>query len=293
MGQPHFPRLFLLLTLSAWIATLPACRRRADDPPPAAARPSVACLVPAATDILLAMDAAAHLAAISNFDPDRQPTRNLPRVGDYQGLDWEKVLAIRPDLLVVQIAPDRMPPGLGERTESAGIRLVNVRINRLGDVFTATEQLGEAIGRPDLSASAVGRLRDRLAAVRARVEGRPNVRVYLARGDSPFETVGGGNFLDDLLVVAGGSNVIQGGDNYFPTIDRERLMAADPDVVVHLMPAATPQTRAAVERAWGLLGDLRAVREGRLYFVTEDFALLPGGRVGELAELLAALLHPN
>ena len=96
---------------------------------------AVASLVPAATDLLLDMGARDRLVAVSNWDADRPEIAGLPKVGDYRTVDWEKLIELRPDVMVVQFRADKMPPGMEERAESAGIRLVNIRIVRLEDVL--------------------------------------------------------------------------------------------------------------------------------------------------------------
>src|SRR5947209_7829870 len=120
-----------LWSLTLVIAALTSCEKK--EPPgvsaPDAKHPTVASLVPAATDLILAMGLGNHLLAVSNFEPSRDPTRNLPRVGDYQTTDWERLRALHPDLMIVQIAPDRLPAGLVQRAQEMNIRLVNVKLD--------------------------------------------------------------------------------------------------------------------------------------------------------------------
>src|SRR2546426_11082993 len=77
--------------------------------------PTLASLSPAATDLLVGMGAGDHLIAVSNFDAERDETRGLDRVGDYRTQDWEKLSALRPQKMIIQMRPDRLPPGLRDR----------------------------------------------------------------------------------------------------------------------------------------------------------------------------------
>jgi ABC-type Fe3+-hydroxamate transport system substrate-binding protein len=86
-------------------------------PAPQKKQPTLASLSPAATDLLVGMGAADHLVAVSNFDADRDQTRGLPRVGDYRTQDWEKLSALRPRKMIIQMRPERLPPGLGGRAQ--------------------------------------------------------------------------------------------------------------------------------------------------------------------------------
>ena len=262
----------------------------------AAGAPTVASLVPAATDLLLGMGAGDRLVAVSTYDRTRPETSALPRVGDYRTVDWEQIATLRPSLMVVQFRPDKMPAGLAERAASYGVKLVNVRIGRLDDVFTTLAQLGDAVGEPAKAAAAATALRAQLDAVRAKVAGRPPVRAYLGRGDNPLDAVGGGNFVDDLLTIAGGQNVLAGpgyDDNSFPTVDREQLRALDPAVAINLLPDASPQVLDKAKQFWATVPEVSAARGGRVYYLTEPYLLWPGMGVGKVAERFAERLHPG
>jgi ABC-type hemin transport system substrate-binding protein len=91
--------------------------------PAAVARhPTVASLVPAATDLIIGMGASDHLVAVSNYDVSRPQTANLPRVGDYQNFDWEQIASIRPDMMIVFMTPDRMPAERPHRATGRDLR---------------------------------------------------------------------------------------------------------------------------------------------------------------------------
>ncbi|MGH7178649.1 MAG: ABC transporter substrate-binding protein, partial [Tepidisphaeraceae bacterium] len=195
---------------------------------------TVASLVPAATDLLVGMGCADRLVAVSNWDPRRPETDGLPRVGDYRTIDWEKISELHPDVMIVQFRADKLPGiGMTQRAQELGIRLVNVENNRLDDLYRTMEQLGAAIGEPDAARTASDRVRSQLDVVKKRVAGKPPVRTLICRSGTGLDVVGGGNYLDEILQIAGGQNVIPGGENSYPTIDRELLISLDPDVVLH------------------------------------------------------------
>jgi ABC-type Fe3+-hydroxamate transport system substrate-binding protein len=255
----------------------------------------VASLVPAATDLLLAMGLSDRLVAVSNWDTDRAEISGLPKVGDYRTIDWEKLSVLRPGVMIVQFREDKMPPGLRERAAELGIRLLNVKINRLDDVFTTLRQLGEAIDDPAAATRTENQLRTQLDAVRARVAAREAVATLITRAEpgSSLACVGGGNYLDEILTIAGGRNVLHGGENSYPTIDRERLIELNPSAVLALLPSASPQVVEQARSFWKSVPQVSAVRDGRVYLLTESHLLLPGASVGRVAEQFAEKLHPT
>jgi iron complex transport system substrate-binding protein len=154
--------------------------------------------------------------------------------------------------------------------------------------------IGDAIGETSKAADAERRLRADLDAVRSRVAGKPPVRTLIARTQTGLDVVGGGNFMDELLTIAGGTNVLGGGgDNSFPSIDREMLVTLNPDVVLQLLPGATPQEVEHAHRFWPTVPQVSAVRGGRVHVLTEPYLLLPGASVSKIANLFADRLHPD
>jgi iron complex transport system substrate-binding protein len=264
------------------------------DVPPAPQKksPTLASLSPAATDLLVGMGAGDHLVAVSNFDADRAETRGLARVGDYRTQDWEKLSALRPKKMVIQMRPDRLPPGLADRAHELGIDLVNLTIDGLDDVFKAIPELGNAAGEQARAAARLDQLRKQFATVRQRVENAPKVKTLIVVNDDGRSVAGPGTFLDDILKAAGGENAAAPLGVQWPTVDREKIQQLSPQVVIHLLPEASPQVVREAQKFWAGLPQLPAVRDGRVHILTDWYALLPGSHVGRMAEQFGQILHP-
>ncbi len=284
---------FLLALIGVALAISPAgCDRSAPPSPAAAPKTKIASLVPAATGLLLAMHAGDKLVAVSNFD-DQPEVRELPRVGDYQQVDWEKLITLKPTAMIVQMRPDHMPPGLVQRAESLGIKLVNVQIEQVADIYVATEQLAAVAGEPAAGNSLVDSLRTQLDAIRRRSDGKPRVKVLMVVDIEGKAAVGRGTFLNDLLETAGGENVMPEGGPHWPTIDRETLASLKPDVILQLLPGASDQVLAQAKSAWSTLPDVPAVKNARVYPITDWFLHQPGPHIAETARLIADRLNPH
>ncbi|HLL89968.1 MAG TPA: ABC transporter substrate-binding protein [Tepidisphaeraceae bacterium] len=289
-GRP--PALPVLVAAALLLA---GCERAAPSPPAtapatqAAAQTTVASLSPAATDLLIGMGAVDRLVAVSHFEPsDRAETRSLPKVGDYQSVDWERLADLRPAVMVIQIHPDRVPRGLAERAAAMGLRLVNIRIDTLADIYPAMAALGDAIGEPRRASDAGAALRAKLGAVANRVAGRPRVRTLMVLDDAGQSVVAQNNFLDDLLTIAGGANAASGFDKPYVKIDPEGLATVRPDVVLLFRPA---KTRVEAAAAAAQVAKQANVSADRVRPITLPNALLPGYNVGAVAEAMAELLH--
>ena len=288
MGQ----RLGLVISSLMLMTIGIACEK---SPAPASANSAttgpitVASLSPAATEILIGMGLADRLVAVSNFDPSRTETKNLPRVGDYQTTDWERLASLRPSVMVTQFAADRLPAGLSQKADSLNIQLLNVSITRLDDIYRAMAALGEAMGEPQRGADAQHALRSRLDALASRVSGR-KVRTLIVVDDAGQSVVGRDNYLNDLLELAGGENVIRPPSAPYPSIDRERLIELDPEVIFQLLPNASPQVQTSARQVWQSLPQLQAVKNGRVHIFTQQSVLYPSDHVADLAEQFGKVL---
>ena len=226
--------LCLIFILSSCMS---GCDRAGTSAPASSKHRKIASLVPAATDMLLGMGTGDHLVAVSNYDT-APAVKHLPRVGDYQTTDWETLARVRPDAMIIQLAPDRVPEGMKQRAKELGIELVNVKIYRLEDIFNTMQQLGGVAGETDKGRDATRKLRESLDDVKERCAKRPPIRTLVFRNATMQDVVGPGNFLDDMLKTLNVINVAAPLGNPWPSIDREKIVELAPDVVVMLLPGA-------------------------------------------------------
>ena len=250
---------------------------------------AVVSLSPAATDLLLAMGAADRLAGVSTYDSEPRVS-TLPRVGDYENVDWERIATLAPKHMIVQMAADRVPTGFRERAARLGITVHVVQIDRLQDILNQCGEIASAVGCAEQGEKLRTSLGQRLLIVKASVAGKPRLRTLLVTNADGLGVAGRETYLDDLLTAAGGANVVTA--RGYVKLDREALLALSPDAIVRLAPSPTAAQREAMKAAWENLADLPAVKKGRVLTIQEPWALMPGAHVGELAARFARFLHP-
>jgi len=253
--------------------------------------PTIASLVPAATDLIVGMGAGDHLVAVSNYDLITEAS-GLPRVGDYQNIDWEKLAQIRPNVLISFYGSGHMPEGFIEKTREFNISPINVHLDRLDEIYEGIIKLGDACNEPQKAIAERDRLKGGIEAVRQRYKGQPRVRALIAIGSTGADVAGQGTFFDDLLQAAGGENVVTGSHPYV-TLDREALSALKPDVILQMLPGKGSQTAEQARAAWNSLSDVPAVRDNRVMIYTDDYIMQPGPHLAEIAGKFAAALHPD
>ena len=295
MGQPRVGGIFAVaLALVAGAAALMSFRATNPQPPPNPPGVRIASITPAGTTLLVAMGMADRIVGVSNYDDDREGVSGRLRVGDYQNIDWEKLSECRANILLLQYAPDRLPDFIPQRCAQMGIRIVNLKLDTIDEICAAMTQLGDAIGDRAAGKSAAASLREKLEAVKMRVKGLPPVKTLVVTSDSSgFALAGPGEFLDEILRIAGGRNAAAALGEPYPQVDREMIVTLKPDVVIRLVPDGDrkPQVVEAGNQVWQTMADLPAVKNHRVYVITDWNCEMPGFGVGDLAGKMAGVLH--
>lgn len=252
--------------------------------------PTVASLVPSATDLILGMGAGDHLVAVSNFDREPAAAR-LPRVGDYQTIDWEKLAQLHPNLIITYYGPGHIPPGFAERTRELGMQNVNLQFNRLTDVFEALGTLGYALAERDKAQALGARLKAEIDALRPAATTRASrpVRVVIVTDPSGLDFAGRDNYLNDLLETVGGENAVNVPG--YIALDREAIAALRPDVILQLLPGADAATKRQAAGFWDAFPNLPAVLNHRVYLFTEPYMMTPGVHIADVAAKFAAAIR--
>jgi ABC-type Fe3+-hydroxamate transport system substrate-binding protein len=286
----------IVLALAAGLATAAAAAVVRGESPVDRARPACAArivsLSPHATEGLFALGAGATVVGVDDYSTEPPAARGLPRVGAYIDPDLEGLVALRPDLVVLA----GTQRALAERLELLELPTLVAPDTRLDDVFATLELLGGAVCRPEPAAALSARLRGEIAAAAPR-DGRRVKAVLVV--DRPagelrqFYVAGPDNFLGDLLTAAGAENVFGDAANPFPQVSLEPILAADPALVLELVPGVDAATAAERVALWRRVAPgLRAVRQGGVAALTEPWLPVPGPSVGRsvarLAELVAA-----
>jgi iron complex transport system substrate-binding protein len=295
MGQPRVVGILALVAI-IFVAALALERRGRPEPEmEKSAGVRVASITPAGTDLLVGIGAGDRLVGVSNFDDDREGTGGKPRIGDYQTINWEKLSGIGANALLLQYAADRVPPYLQQQCAVMGIRIVNLKLDTVDEICDGMTTLGDTVGEPAQAREAVAALRGKLDAVAQRVKGLPRVRALAVTSDEGLSLAGPGEFLDELLTIAGGKNAAESLGKPYPAVDREMILAMSPEVVIRLVPDGDkkPQVIQQGDAIWEGMADLPAVKNHRVYVLTEWYGELPGFRVGDLAGRFADVLHPE
>lgn len=256
----------------------------------------IASLVPATTEMLFAMGAGDRLVGVGTYDRFPPEAARLPRLGGLLDPNVERLLTLRPDIVIVYSTQSE----LKRQLERAGIPMFQYVHRGLPDITGTIRALGARIDSAPSANALADRIESQLSAIRARVAGRGRPKTLLLIGREPGSlrgifASGGYGFLHDILELAGGSDVLGDIKRESVQVSTEMVLARAPDVIIelHYGDDLKPDRLEPERRVWDRLGSLPAVRTGRVHLVVGDEFVVPGPRIVAAAERLARTLHPD
>jgi len=251
-------------------------------------------LVPAVTEMLFAIGAGPQVVGVSSYDRFPAEVLTRPKVGALVDPDFERILSLRPDLVVVY----GTQTDLIARLDRAHVATFKYELFGLAEITRTIRLLGDQTGRAREAAAVAERIDRDLAAIRQSVAGKPRPKTVLIFGREPnslrgIYASGGIGFMHDMLVAAGGDDVFADIKRQNLQATTEMLLTRAPEVIIEVH-SGDPWPQAQIDqerRAWNVLGSLPAVRSGRIYELVDDRLSIPGPRVAEAVRLIVGVLH--
>ena len=238
-------------------------------------------LAPHLTELMFAAGAGDRIVGTVAYSDFPAAAQRIERVGDANALDLERLVALRPDLVVVWLGgtPQRQLDVLA----ALGVRLYYQQPRSLESIADSLERFGALAGTSAIARPAATRYRERLAGIAARYRARAPVGVFHQIWDRPLMTVGGGHLISEVIALCGGRNIFDGLSTLAPVVSAEAVLDADPELIVA---AGTGTPREAGLGAWLAWPQLRAVARGNLYVLPPDLISQAAPRILDGAQQL-------
>lgn len=254
--------------------------------------------LPSTTEMLFALGLGDRVVGVSDFCRYPPEVTSLPKIGHVLRPDFERILMLRSDLVVITDGNRE----LAGRLAAAHVSFVAVATTTLADVSVGMARIAAAAGIEPHARLVIGDMEDRLRRVRARALGRRRPRVLLIVGRNPgaltgIVAAGAGSYLDDLVQLAGGDNVVSRVSSLpYPKVSLESILSLDPEVIIDTIDMSVirrdrEQRNIEGLKLWQRFQTLSAVRAGRVHAAESEALVIPGPRVVEVAEWLAGLIH--
>lgn len=234
-------------------------------------------LAPHLTEIAYAAGAGRALVAVSAFSDYPPQAQTLPRVGDGARVDLERILALKPDLVLAWKSGNQAADIA--RLEQQGIAVWVSEASQLSDIARLLRGVALLAGVPAAGEAAAGALERELHALRHRsgasVREQDRVKVFYEIWHQPLMTVSARHLINDAIVLCGGRNVFADLVTLTPTVTLEAVLAARPQVVLGGASADNP---ASFGERWRAM-PLAALRALPAYYVAPDSIQRPSPRI--------------
>jgi iron complex transport system substrate-binding protein len=301
MGSSTMDRAARVLAI-ALIACAAGCERRgvpAVEPPSALfdgqRRLRVVTLTPSATELVHAVGATDLLVGVDQYSSYPPEVRKLPKVGDFLSPSLEGIVALHPDIAVLDAVQERFVGKLN----ALGIRVLTIPMQSFEDVTAGLRSVGDALGRGDAARAEVARLSASLAqaeerartAAAGRTEGRkPRVLFIVDRRAGALAgmvAAGPGTYIDDLLRRAGADNALADAPVRYVNISAEEIIHRAPELILD---AVHTEDAGRAVHDWDVLASVPAVANGRVHVLGDPLFVTPGPRLDQAFSRLVDII---
>lgn len=265
-------------------------------------------LAPSGTEILYALGQEKNIVGVTTFCDYPPQARKKPKVGGYSGINLEMLVSKKIDLVVLSDIHMSYTPQL----DKLGIKYVVVHQDNLNDAYKSIEDIGAACGQQKHAAAIVRKIRSELAAIQAKTKGlkRPRVVLSVSRELSDprinmFYSAGRRTFYNDLIEMAGGTNVVTSTKSMYQRVSQEGLLQLNPDVIIDITGERTFYHASAptnlnkifskkyLINQWMSCRDINATKNKRVYVFDGTIYLRPGPRMPFILKHFAKAIHPE
>jgi iron complex transport system substrate-binding protein len=250
-------------------------------------------LSPSVTEILYGVGAWPQVIAVSQFCTYPEDVKNKPRVNGWEETNLEQVMALKPDFV---IGVDAQEPFLKDKLNGLGVRSLFLKSQTLADIFASIEEIGRATGHEQAATDLAAKTRGELNAVRKSVAERSHPRVLCVVDRVPgtirdLYTATRGSYLDELIAIAGGESIAPVAEHGYGKINKEAVLTLNPEVIIDMVQGSKGNFGEDPVAVWNELREVRAVRDKRIYSMTDPSLIHPSQFVGHTAQVFARALH--
>jgi len=252
-------------------------------------------LAPSNTEILFAIGAGEQVVGVTdycNYPPEVLELKRegrLKTVGGYSTVNIERVMALKPDLVVGAYGNGLQTI---ETMRAFGLKVVAFNPKNLSDVMESIVKIGKLTGHEREASEVVGDMKRKIEAVKKAVSGKKRVKVAHILWHDPIFVSGRNTFIDELIQVSGGENafVFDG----WRAVSVEDIISANPELIVVSSGTGMGKGEDVVYK-WvisdPLLKNVEAVKNGRVFVIDADIVSRPSQRLGDAAVELARIIH--
>ncbi len=251
-------------------------------------------LSPNLTQVIYALGDLDSVVGVTVYDEFPLEVVDLPKVGGWINPNYEAILALKPDLVVIMKDQDI---SFGDKLRELGLKTFTAKSNdSISDILQSITDLGQMLGKEEQAQKLTGHIKNNLDQINEKNKNSNKKSVLLVVGRNPgsledIYVIGTNNYINELIELAGGENIIKNERNALK-ITKESIFSLNPDVIIEINHLKSDR-EAQILEIWKSLKQVDAVKNNQVYVLSSKVLLHPSQRIVEGAQILVDILNPE
>ena len=226
-----------------------------------AAPQRIVSLTPHITEMLFAIGAGKQVIATDQASDYPDEVKQLPKIANYQSLNSESLLAVKPDLVVAWGSTQAL---MQQQIQALGIPMLLLKSQHLDDLPVELRLLGDKTGHSEQANQLAAQIETKFATYRQQSQRRPKIKAFYQLWYPPLTTVANGSFIQEIMTMCGAENPFAASKAPYPQLGEEAVLAANPEIIF------ATQHGSDLEH-WLKWPQLAAVKNKQLYLLKADW----------------------
>ena len=251
---------------------------------------------PAITEILFAIGAGDRVVGVTDFCNYPEQACRLPSIGGPLNPSTETWITLKPDLIIIQ----EDSKVIQKNAKIFEIPSLTVSVNNLNNILNSIQIIADSLHMPQAGHQLAIKIKTKIESYRTHLKKIKPRQVLMLLSDTndpsrDLYAVGRDTFLNELLTIAGGENVLPDTMARYPKVSKEYIIAKSPEIIIEVGPKSnlSKEETLARKKTWGKFSTLRAVKDDKLYFISADYILIPGPRLLNILDDFTRTIHPE
>ena len=251
---------------------------------------------PAITEILFAIGAGDRVVGVTDFCNYPEQACRLPSIGGPLNPSTETWITLKPDLIIIQEDSEVIQ----KNAKIFEIPSLTVSVNNLNNILNSIQIIADSLHMPQAGHQLAIKIKTKIEGYRTHLKKIKPRQVLMLLSDTndpsrDLYAVGRDTFLNELLTIAGGENVLPDTMARYPKVSKEYIIAKSPEIIIEVGPKSnlSKEETLARKKTWGKFSTLRAVKDDKLYFISADYILIPGPRLLNILDDFTRTIHPE
>ena len=251
---------------------------------------------PAITEILFAIGAGDRVVGVTDFCNYPKQACRLPSIGGPLNPSTETWITLKPDLIIIQEDSEVIQ----KNAKIFEIPSLTVSVNNLNNILNSIQIIADSLHMPQAGHQLAIKIKTKIEGYRTHLKKIKTRQVLMLLSDTndpnrDLYAVGRDTFLNELLTIAGGENVLPDTMARYPKVSKEYIIAKSPEIIIEVGPKSnlSKEETLARKKTWGKFSTLRAVKDDKLYFISADYILIPGPRLLNILDDFTRTIHPE